>query len=911
MARFKVTFHKQLEHRLTTNPVFFLRLDAYSYIDRNGNEVDESKWISVDHDLNISLEAKHYKITRRNYHLCIVELDSRQPRQDERGNIVADEYDYFVHTATAQNENDLITLFKLYTYHMQRPEKDYACVELLWLLNVESFINPPIQSALSRVEQNTARWVCCGLVDFGRSLSVLKQQQLRSIVAAYGYTFRVYEPSYIQDALTRINADWHYSNSNKNVFQAVDTILNSEIAINTKQARGNMLLELLKWFDNSEPFSDYSHLVNLYALVDEPVRLKMLKRWFHDIRLGHTTFDQELLEQFKDNRFAKFIRYRHCMEHPCEPILLTVPLLADNILTLYSSNGMNFQSFDGVLDFAITHCDTSHPAIDFKMDRFLPICDGGTQRNSEFVGFVDYALIRKLDESKLTERYVLPIIQNLLDNFAQRKPYTACQWDTTVPLNAEQLQHCLKARSLPQADSGAFNRPTTWRLKCAITCHYKDRWLVKNCNNFDFNVLLKDGVQVDDMVQTEVDLSMLSPTKFIEFLRLIPTRFEELGNGEFLVPSYRQRTLLMQLVEEFSTIERMRVMPNKTVYAGLSFDIFGIRRRMLEEHGYSDQLHRITLSQLEELNERYAGLEAKEVFARILKSLKTNYNLGIFNEEENFFETKFDRNVLIEIIRKYYYRQSITERTIKNNLNFLESKITPRYPLFCSPSLAEARNEILDFPYFWCRGNECFHNCLGKQTLAEMNNWENYSMFHLIEIIGYPKLQKTEAGYEPKTEVIQFIAVTNKAMQKFRRLKCRDCGHLLFTDRSSGYNRNNYYACVNPNCAEYHRPVYLSYCFQCKKGLIDSRDSAQCPNGWYICPSCLSCCDDAQYERQAQRYILEHKPVPLRIQQKLGKGHNNKGIHYCPTCGTQIILYQDNHGDFHKGCPQCREIYNI
>ena len=166
-------------------------------------------------------------------------------------------------------------------------------------------------------------------------------------------------------------------------------------------------------------------------------------------------------------------------------------------------------------------------------------------------------------------------------------------------------------------------------------------------------------------------------------------------------------------------------------------------------------------------------------------------------------------------------------------------------------------------------------------------------------------LHKTVAGYEPEPTVWQFIAITNKVMQKFRRLKCRACGHIMFTERTSGFNRYNYYECINPTCAEVRHPVYLNFCFKCKKGLIDSRDTKQCPNGWYICPTCLACCDDEQYERQAQRYILNKRPVPPRIQEKQGKGHNDKGIYYCPQCGNPIQEIDDGHGKSFRGCPEC------
>ena len=113
-------------------------------------------------------------------------------------------------------------------------------------------------------------------------------------------------------------------------------------------------------------------------------------------------------------------------------------------------------------------------------------------------------------------------------------------------------------------------------------------------------------------------------------------------------------------------------------------------------------------------------------------------------------------------------------------------------------------------------------------------------------------------------------------------------------------------------CSEAWKPVYLSYCYKCKKGLIDSRDTKRCPNGWYICPcpTCLACCDDAQYERQAQRYILSNRPIPDRIKKMLGHGHNDKGDYFCPNCGTHIEMVQDEHGNYFRGCPTCHQKFN-
>ncbi len=102
----------------------------------------------------------------------------------------------------------------------------------------------------------------------------------------------------------------------------------------------------------------------------------------------------------------------------------------------------------------------------------------------------------------------------------------------------------------------------------------------------------------------------------------------------------------------------------------------------------------------------------------------------------------------------------------------------------------------------------------------------------------------------------------------------------------------------------------LNYCFKCKRGLIDSRDTKRCPNNWYIYPDCLSCCDDNMYARQVQLYILANKPVPVKLNVMLGQGHNDKNIFFCPDCGCQILITKDEHNNEIKIYPHCKRDFN-
>jgi hypothetical protein len=121
-------------------------------------------------------------------------------------------------------------------------------------------------------------------------------------------------------------------------------------------------------------------------------------------------------------------------------------------------------------------------------------------------------------------------------------------------------------------------------------------------------------------------------------------------------------------------------------------------------------------------------------------------------------------------------------------------------------------------------------------------------------------------------------------------------------------------------CAEYKKEVYLSQCNSCKRGLIDSRDSKKCENGWVICPVCLSCCNDDLFDS----LIAKHRRngyVPPRLLECEGKGHNNKHIYFCPKCATKIEeIYIDEKQQQEDGtdkivkikvwgCPKCKISY--
>lgn len=868
---------------LDKNRLFFLRFYSNIHYDDEGKEQDYSKWQSIDRDLGISFDAGNFADRSLGYCLCIV--DNAQQKKDDKGNDIEGMMVMSFHAASATNVNDWHQIFSNYSTRAQNAEDKYSFMCLLWLLDKKFWSVQTLESCLRRYDSQAFPFFITALGKICKCLSLEKQRAIEEICRKLGGRYAIYVPPIVTQLYQSL---FQKGIENSNLFTLVDEIFETPFQKEKVSAMiaSNPLAAVLNWFNTEDGLSDYSILRPVFSMLNENKRLDIVKRYFHDIRLHHTEVDFNLISQFKDNDFDEFIRFRYCIESPAEPVVLTIPLLCDNIVTLYNSHGSTFQTFDGVLDFAMTHCDVSHPAIKFQLERFLPVCDGGAVYNrSNFKGFIDYSTIRIIDESMLTDENLARTVKNLLDYFGERQKYAYCKFDEQNFLNDENIAKCSK-------------------YECMGTKYYDAKWTIYYRNAAVLNCFLKEPIRSYNKVIT-VDGSMLSLDTLRQYILNLPQKFPSNGEGEFVVGSYKRnpQNYDLTLIEEYSLILRMRIFPQNGAIVGQRFDVFGLWNKVEEIHGkgyfqMSDEERKQAINE-------FVALEGEEVRKRTIASLKIE--LGMDVTKNGYFEMAFDRNILVKVIQKYYHKSSFSDRDQLYQHEFLtQSNITSGYKPFCAPELAEKHNPTINLPYFWCRGNECFHNCLGKQTLERQNNWKEYSLYHLIEILGYPKLHETEAGLEPDPVVWQFIAVTNKVAQKFKSLKCRSCGHMLFSaERVTGFNRYNYYGCINPSCTENRKLIYLNFCYSCKKGLIDSRDSKPCPNGWYICPSCLSCCDDAQYERLAQRYVLSGRPVPDRIESKRGHGHNDKGEYFCPTCGNPVEMITEENGNTYKGCKNC------
>ena len=220
----------------------------------------------------------------------------------------------------------------------------------------------------------------------------------------------------------------------------------------------------------------------------------------------------------------------------------------------------------------------------------------------------------------------------------------------------------------------------------------------------------------------------------------------------------------------------------------------------------------------------------------------------------------------------------------------------------CYGNLSEKKHHITNKNFVWCKHQPCF-----RTAIEHKQSWKDYKLTDMLNILGHNIIEDKGCGFIANGEYNKFVDIMLKAQKIVDRLQCKECGHILFPAKRSKGNDSNeytYYHCENVQCKEYHQEIYINHCFNCKDGIIDSRESKRCPNGLCICPECLTCCSNDFFDRMANKYLSSNRLVPQWINNRLGKGHKDLHTLFCPKCGTEF-------DDTHTECPSCHYKWKI
>ena len=224
---------------------------------------------------------------------------------------------------------------------------------------------------------------------------------------------------------------------------------------------------------------------------------------------------------------------------------------------------------------------------------------------------------------------------------------------------------------------------------------------------------------------------------------------------------------------------------------------------------------------------------------------------------------------------------------------------------FCECRLSDSLDRDFGIAFNWCSNKPCYRPPLRFHVATE---WEQYNVLDFMRILHIPTDYVNALGKRTKYGYYIILSSYLISFAKFyEHLKCRGCGQLMKPENVSNFafRAVTQFSCVDENCEEYGKTVYLNHCFNTFKcnATIDSRDSKKCPNGQYICPECWACCSTENYRIRIANLTKTGGEISRWLMDFVNddKGHWEKDEYYCYKCGEMAIVENDM-----LRCPSCQ-----
>lgn len=774
------------------------------------------------------------------------------------------------HSFSPSSIEDWEKVFYSYTRRIySNPYDKYSIIYLLWALYNQELYETIFEQALRKIKPKALGLVHAILPKIAQCLSISKQKGIKRVLSHFGINYDIYDHETLREAY---NAQQVFKQpyDKLGLFEKIDFIFSTvglpyyvtpmpfmALENNKKETYkgNNILLSIKEWLENSDyDFKDDRNLTIWFQFLSTEIQLNIIRRYFKAINEGKAVFSTTFVLNLKSNKtYDIFGVYRHCTSTPLAPIQLVVPLVCDCLLTLNETKGEELQTYDGILDLAIKRCDVNSPKVDFGLEKIFPTCNGGASRNQSFKGFAKVSCIYKLKESDLSDSNLWHLANDILGCCRQVSFIENQLHDSDYICTVEEKCQYIEL------------------LNLFTDLHFTYKAYSSNTHDISKKNILLD--------------------KFRNKIKTLGIKHEYGYTFDKLPPIYNM------IIDRCFCKDFIQVSPYKDVFLNTDLNLYKLVFQRADSNSTKEEKERI--------KRENKAKEAQKVYQLVSQSLDRFPNKQKVSDGVYLF--KYTPKLFVTIVKEYYYQKGADEGSY--SCNFIQHYKNMKFTRFCAPEYEPEQHVATGLPYFWCSGKICFKNSLDKQTIATCASYQDYTLFHMSEIMGYSKLFLTSAGYEPNVTFRKFSALINRVYTIFKRLKCKECDSLMFPVKGTTFNLHNYYACNNQLCSLNHKSTYLNYCYNCKRGLIDSRDTKQCPNGWYICPSCLSCCKDKLIEKVIGKYKITHRPVPQSLLSQRNKGHNDKNQFFCPRCGTELIENRNSNINADWFCPTCRGSY--
>ncbi len=259
---------------------------------------------------------------------------------------------------------------------------------------------------------------------------------------------------------------------------------------------------------------------------------------------------------------------------------------------------------------------------------------------------------------------------------------------------------------------------------------------------------------------------------------------------------------------------------------------------------------------------------------------------------------------VVEFGKHHWFILNITGDKFKDN-HHLATYIRKEVPdgiTFCEGRPSKKIDNLSKKIFYWCHNNKCHGLC---ETAHREDQWQEYNFLDFCRIFNLDVNENKSDEILPNGEYYKLTGQINRFNRLLKRLHCTDCDHLLHPTETShfAFYRVLRFHCQNSKCAN-RETIYLHHCFNGKcNSIIDSRVSKQCPNNWYICETCTSCCSHLINERRLSNLQETGGRIPPALAQQVNakSGHWERHHHYCYIDSTLM----ESEGANQYKCPKC------
>ena len=599
-------------------------------------------------------------------------------------------------------------------------------------------------------------------------------------------------------------------------------------------------VRVIQWLQDEEKNITLEELEAGFAYLGEDKRVAAIKRYFYDVKRGAFQYNNTSLKAFSSQNYQYYSTLRYIFEKWPGNRNVSTEFLLDCLKTYEQTNQERFQISDGILDWAIQKSIEVNRPIEMNFRDWLCYCQGGILINKNFRGFASFEIQYELDDYAFEEEQLRKSIHAMVGKYCKR----LFHWEEVV------------IKTDPKTGE-PFRDPKTNKIETTQVMIYENRWSVLSevdGKKVDYEKYADLFVNWDKKPETEPENDVFTP-EMVDY-SIVRDRVEAYLNKEYgsLTPYVSER-YPDDIVKMFAYEIGMRATMDNSISMG-------------ENPGVDESV----------VKQRITGRMA-ELFGETF--------------ECEYDPVKYHRAIVDSLFRLIVdYERDDYKRCFEKR----EKMYGYGRRIYCAPELTDSPNLLTGRKCANCQGDMCFMTGIKKNP-----DWEEYTLIHILEIIGYHVLEETEAGLIPNPVYIQFVTQINKAILFAKRLVCKECGHILFPAQKKGHSR---FKCLMPSCPEFNEEVYLNLCHDCKR-IIDSRDTKQCPNGMYICPSCGSCCSNEYFEFMADKYRVLGKKIPLFISRNIGNGHRDRNMFFCHKCGAQMVDVADKPGKNEWRCLAC------